>query len=400
MDMNDSPPWPEQDIGPDSLFGALIKTAVDGIMVIDEAGLVQVYNPACARLFQYGEDEVLGHNVKMLMPSPYRENHDRYLHNYRETGEARILGIGREVSGQRKDGTSFPMYLSVGAGQLYGKRVFVGIVHDLSALYREREGYEARLLALREELAHVARVSELGQVSAGIAHELNQPLTAMLNYANAAKRLAGSGTPDAIAKVQAMAGKIADQAERAGQIVRRMRDFLEKGSGCHAVEDITAISEDAMALGLIGAKSNAVNIRFRPEAGLPPVIADRVQIQQVLVNLLRNAVEAMESSPKRELTLTLAKREGGVEVTVDDTGPGIAPSVAANLFKPFVTTKAHGMGIGLAISKSIVEAHGGTMTAGDNSGGGARFRFTLPAVQVTGEDRSSTHGTRSASTAP
>jgi len=272
------------------------------------------------------------------------------------------------------------MYLSVGAGQLSGKRVFVGIVHDLSALYRERESYEARLLTLREELVHVARVSELGQVSAGIAHELNQPLSALLNYANAAKRLAGSGAPDAIEKVQAVVVKIAAQAERAGQTVRRMRDFLEKGSGNHAVEDITAIAEDAMALGLIGAKSSAVDIRFRPEAGLPPILADRVQIQQVLVNLLRNAVEAMADSPKRELILTLAKHGNAVEVTVDDTGPGIAPNVAANLFKPFVTTKAHGMGIGLAISKTIVETHGGEMTAGDNPGGGARFRFTLPAA--------------------
>ena len=222
----------------------------------------------------------------------------------------------------------------------------------------------------------------------------------MLNYANAAKRLAGSGAPDAIVKVQEVAAKIAAQAARAGQIVRRMRDFLEKGSGSRAVEDITAIAEDAMALGLSGAEASAVNIRFRPEAWLPPVIADRVQIQQVLVNLLRNAVEAMAAVPKRELTLTLATRESGVEVTVDDTGPGVAPSVAANLFKPFITTKAHGMGIGLAISKSIVEAHGGTMTVEDNPDGGARFQFTLPAVQAEGKDRSSTQGTSSASTAP
>ena len=192
MDSSSTPPWPDYEVNGGSLFSALIRTAVDGIMVIDEAGLIQVYNQACVRLFQYSEDEVIGRNVKMLMPSPYRDNHDAYLNRYRETGEARIVGIGREVAGQRKDGTTFPMYLSVGDGDLYGKRVFVGIVHDLSALYRERESYEARLLSLREELVHVARVSELGQVSAGIAHELNQPLAAMLNYSNAAKRMAAS----------------------------------------------------------------------------------------------------------------------------------------------------------------------------------------------------------------
>jgi two-component system sensor kinase FixL len=378
MDMNYSPPWPEQELSPDSLFGALIRTAVDGIMVIDEVGIVQVYNQACMRLFQYEEAEVLGRNVKMLMPAPYRENHDDYLQRYRNTGEARIVGIGREVSGQRKDGTTFPMYLSVGVGQLYGRRVFVGIVHDLSALYREREGYEARLLSLREELVHVARVSELGQVSAGIAHELNQPLAALLNYSNAAKRLLANGAPDAVEKVQAALVKIADQAERAGHIVRRMRDFLENRAGHRAVENILTIAEDAMALGLIGAETVSVETRFLPEPDLPPVMADRVQIQQVLVNLLRNAVEAMATSPKRELTLAIAHQGDMVHIRVADTGPGIAPRVADKLFKPFVTTKPHGMGIGLAISKSIIEAHGGEMTVGANPGGGALFEFTLP----------------------
>jgi two-component system sensor kinase FixL len=380
MDANFSPPWPEQELRPDSLFGALIRTAADGIMVIDEAGRVQVYNQACTRLFQYSEDEVLGQNVKMLMPAPYRENHDHYIEHYRQTGEARILGIGREVAGQRKDGSTFPMYLSVGEGLLYDKRVFVGIVHDLSSLYRERESYEARLLSLREELVHVARVSELGQVSAGIAHELNQPLAAMLNYSNAAKRLAASGAPDALEKVQATVTKIAEQASRAGQIVRRMRDFLENRAGERNVESILTIAEDAMALGLIGADAAAVEVHFLAEPDLPSVIADRVQIQQVLVNLLRNAVEAMATTEQRELTLTISRRGTMVLIAVADTGTGIAPEIAAKLFTPFVTTKPHGMGIGLAISRSIVEVHGGEMIVLDNPGGGTRFEFTLPAA--------------------
>jgi len=381
MDMNYSPPWPELELSPDSLFGALIRTAVDGIMVIDENGHVQAYNDACVRLFQYNPEEVLGRNIKMLMPAPYREQHDGYIANYKRTGEARILGIGREVAGQRKDGTVFPMYLSVGEGQLYGKRVFVGIVHDLSALYGEREAYEARLLSMREELVHVARVSELGQVSAGIAHELNQPLAAMLNYANAAKRLTASGKPEAMEKVRDVIGKVAEQAERAGQIVRRMRDFLEKRAAQRDNDDMVAIAEDAMALGLIGAKSAKIKARFQPEAGLPPVHVDRVQIQQVLVNLLRNAVEAMSQSPKRELSLMVKRHDAErVEVVVRDTGPGIAPVIAEQLFKPFVTTKPHGMGIGLAISKTIIEAHGGELTAEPNPEGGTIFRFTVPAA--------------------
>jgi two-component system sensor kinase FixL len=379
--MNYSPPWPEHELREDSLFRALIKTAVDGIMVIDEVGTLQVYNDACVRLFQYGEDEVLGQNVKMLMPTPYRAEHDGYIQRYKQTGEARIVGIGREVRGERKDGTTFPMYLSVGEGQLYGKRVFVGIVHDLSSLYHERESYEARLLSLREELVHVARVSELGQVSAGIAHELNQPLAAMLNYSNAAKRLAASGDPAVIEKVQAMISKVAEQAERAGQIIRRMRDFVEKRAPERAIESILTIAEDAMALGLIGAKSANIQMRFVPEPDLPLVVVDRVQIQQVLVNLLRNAVEAMAQSPRRELTLSIMKLGADkIEISVADTGPGISETIADRLFMPFVTTKAHGMGIGLAISKAIIETHGGALTAGPNMGGGTVFRFTLPTV--------------------
>lgn len=378
MDLNENPYWPDSALREDSLFQALIRTAVDGIMVIDQRGTVQVYNEACMRLFQYGEDEVLGRNVKMLMPEPYRAEHDGYIERYRQTSEPRIVGIGREVSGQRKDGTTFPMYLSVGEGQLNGTRVFVGIVHDLSGLYGERAAFEARLLTLREELVRVARVSELGQVSAGIAHELNQPLAAILNYSNAVKRLAASGDPSAIEKIQALTAKIAEQAERSGHIIRHMRDFVENRTGKREILDVVAVAEDAMALGLIGAKSAKVRTSFTHEPGLPAIMADRVQIQQVLVNLLRNAVESMATTARRDLTISVARRDGAIEVSVCDTGTGIPESIAGKLFQPFVTTKPHGMGIGLAISKSIIEAHGGTLTAGPNPGGGTVFRFTLP----------------------
>lgn len=382
MDMNYNPPWPESELRADGLFQALMKTAVDGVMVIDAHGTIQAYNPACERLFQFTPADVLGQNVKMLMPAPYRGEHDNYLKHYRETGEAKVIGIGREVSGQRKDGSTFPMYLSVGEGTLYGERVFVGIVHDLSSLYGEREAFEARLLDVREDLERVARVSELGQVAAGIAHEMNQPLTAMMNYCNAAKRLAASGKPGDAEKSVAMLAKVSEQAERAGQIVRRMRDFLEKRAATRGAEDVVAIVDDAMALGLIGAKSANVKARFVHEPNLPLVTVDRVQIQQVLVNLLRNAVEAMAEVETRKITLTLSRTHGGdrVLVQVADTGPGISPAIVEKLFTPFVTTKTHGMGIGLAISKSIIEAHGSDLAARPNTGGGTVFEFSLPAA--------------------
>jgi two-component system, LuxR family, sensor kinase FixL len=359
----------------DSLFQTLIATAVDGIMVIDERGTVQVYNDACERLFQYRAAEIVGQNVKLLMPSPYRDEHDSHLDRYRHTGQARIIGTGREVQGQRKDGSVFPIYLSVGAGTLGSKRIFVGIVHDIS----ERKTAEARLQRLQDELNHVARLAEMSQFSAALAHELNQPLAAIVNYMNVAKRLLT--VPGTQAKAQEALAKAGEQAERAGQIIRRLRDFVEKRDGKRAVENINAIAEDAIALAMVGTKATDIEVRTEFAPHSPPVLVDRVQIQQVMVNLLRNASEAMADSPKRELTIATAGIDGSaVEVAVADTGPGIPDEVASRLFKPFVTTKPGGMGIGLAISQSIVEAHGGRLRMTPNQGGGTVFRFRLPAA--------------------
>jgi len=360
----------------ESLFQTLIATAVDGIMVIDERGTVQVYNKACERLFQYRAEEIAGQNVKLLMPAPYRDEHDSYLDRYRHTGQARIIGVGREVQGRRKDGSVFPIYLSVGAGTLAGKPIYVGIVHDIT----ERKTAEERLRLLQDELSHVARLTEMSQFSAALAHELNQPLTAILNYMNVAKRLlATSDGPQT--KAQEALAKAGEQAQRAGQIIRRLRDFVEKRDSKRTVENINSIAEEAIALGLVGTKATDITLRTEFASNSPPVLVDRVQIQQVMVNLLRNASEAMADSPRRELTVTTAGIDASaVEVAVADTGPGIPDEVASRLFKPFVTTKASGMGIGLAISHSIVEAHGGHLRMTPNRGGGTVFRFELPAA--------------------
>jgi two-component system sensor kinase FixL len=265
----------------------------------------------------------------------------------------------------------------VGAGVLGSKCIFVGIVHDIT----ERKTAEDRLQRLQDELSHVARLTEMSQFSAALAHELNQPLAAIVNYMNVAKRLLTS--PDTQAKAQEALAKASDQAERAGQIIRRLRDFVEKRDSKRTVENINAIAEDAIALGLVGAKAIDIKLRTEFAPHSPPVLVDRVQIQQVMVNLLRNASEAMAGSPRRELTIATAGIDGtAVEVAVADTGPGIPDEVASRLFKPFVTTKPGGMGIGLAISQSIVEAHGGSLGAAPNQGGGTVFRFRLPAAQA------------------
>ncbi|MBV8166545.1 MAG: PAS domain S-box protein [Alphaproteobacteria bacterium] len=360
---------------------AIIETLTDGVVIIDERGLIQLFSPAAERLFGYTAAEVIGENVSLLMPSPYRERHDGYLKHYRDTGEKRIIGIGRVVVGQRKDHTTFPMELSVGEMPREEGRTFVGFVRDIT----ERQGTERRLQELQSELLHNSRMSTMGQMASALAHELNQPLTAVINYAQAGRRLIGAGgNPATLTEVL---DKAVTQAERAGKIILRLRDFLERGDTERRLEDINKVVEEATALALVGAKDSGVRVRFGIAQALPPVMIDKIQIQQVVLNLVRNALEAMEHSERREMTIDTARTDDGdVETVVVDSGPGLSPEVEAQLFQPFVSTKRTGMGLGLSICRTIVEAHGGRLTAGSHPAGGAIFRFTLPAAEVDDDD--------------
>jgi two-component system sensor kinase FixL len=357
------------------LFQTLIGTAVDGIMVIDATGTVRIYNPACEKLFGYVKDEVVGQNISMLMPPATRREHDSYLSHYMTTGEKRIIGIGREVVGQRRDGTTFPMYLSVGDGSVGDQRVFVGIVHDIS----ERQSHDRRIRELQQELLHVTRLTAMGQMTSALAHELNQPLTAVSNYANAARRtLEGASSPQA-ETARNMLEKAAGQITRAGEIIRRLREFIEKREPNHTLEDVNRIVADAAALALLGAEQANIKLDLRLAPGLPQLAMDRIQIEQVAVNLLRNAAEAMEDSAKRELTVTTSLYERDyVKIAVSDTGCGVSEVVLQRLFQPFVTTKDRGMGMGLSICRSIIDAHGGRIWATPREGGGSVFQFILP----------------------
>ncbi len=354
-----------------SLFEALIGMAVDGIMMIDERGIVRVYNTACESLFGYEAAEVIGRNVKMLMPEPYHAEHDGYINHYVKTGEKHIIGIGREVFGRRKDGSIFPLRLAVGEGVVRGDRVFLGIITDISVGQEQ----DRRIEELQVEMLHVSRLTDMGQVAAGLAHELNQPLTAILNYTNACIEFA-----EGDAKLQSILPKIAEQATRAGNIIRRLRAFLEKRGPNMVPEDIARTVDEAIRLGQINAAERGIKLKVSIEPALPQVRIDRIQIQQVLINLMKNAAEAMEieKSTRRELSVTISRpRPELVQVAVADTGPGISKEVGEKLFQPFVTTKAHGMGMGLSICRGIVESHGGKLTLEENAGGGAVFRFTV-----------------------
>jgi two-component system sensor kinase FixL len=358
-------------------FRSILDTIPDAMIVIDAHGIMQFFSIAAARQFGYNESEAIGKNISVLMPEPDRSRHDAYIARYLKTGERRIIGIGRIVTGMRKDGTTFPMHLTIGEMHSGGKPFFTGFVRDLT----EQQQTQARLQELQSELVHVSRLSAMGEMASALAHELNQPLSAISNYMKGSRRLLAGSTDANAAKIGAALDRAAEQAIRAGDIIRRLRDFVARDASEQRVESLSKMIEEAGALGLTGAREQGVFLRFNLDPSCDLVLADRVQIQQVLVNLFRNALEAMASSTHRELIASNTRAaDDMIEVSVSDTGSGFAGDALAHLFQPFFTTKETGMGVGLSISRTIIETHGGRMWAETNRSGGATFHFTLPAA--------------------
>jgi two-component system, LuxR family, sensor kinase FixL len=349
-------------------LASILATVPDAMIVIDRAGLIQSFSATAERLFGYTAEEVKGRNVAMLMPSPHREQHDGYIARYLATGEPRVIGIGRVAVAQRRDGTMFPIELAVGEVKGGGQMLFTGFIRDLTET-RERE---RRLHEIQSELIHMSRLSELGPMVSTLAHEVNQPLTAIQNYLRAGHHLAASGEID---KALPLFIKAIEQSERANAIIGRLREFARKGETSRQRENLPKLIEEASALSLVGQKAQGVQVAMRLDPLAAWVVVDKIQIQQVLFNLVRNAIEAMAEWSRREVMIATAPAdEGMIEISVADTGPGLSDDVRQRLFQPFVTTKPAGMGVGL----SIFEAHGGRMSAHDNPGGGTVFRFTVP----------------------
>lgn len=353
---------------------SILATVPSAMVVIDERGNMLSFSAAAEKLFGWSEADVIGRNVKMLMPNPDHDRHDQYLARYCSTGERRIIGIGRIIVAERRDGTQFPMELSVGEASSGGRRIFTGFIRDLT----EEQRAEFKLKELQSELIHVARVSAMGTMASTLAHELNQPLTAIANYTRAARDLldrAGDPPLDLLGEAVTEAAR---EALRAGHIVRRLRDFVARGEVEQRVENLPALIDEASRLGLMGARERSVRVTFDIDPTIQKVVVDRVQIQQVILNLLRNAVEAIGENELREIAVSTARDSHGmVRVVVSDTGSGIDPALAPQLFEAFASTKEQGMGLGLSICRTIVEAHGGRIWAEPRIGGGTVFQFTI-----------------------
>jgi two-component system, LuxR family, sensor kinase FixL len=489
-------------------FQAVLDAAADAVVLIDHDGRIELFNHASERMFGYREDEVIGQKVNILMPEPHRSQHDDYLRRFRDTGQPRIIGVGREIHARRRDGSLFPAELAVGRVQGVEPARFVGFVRDvtvrrdaeealrrseallstaqeianlgnyvvqydppvkdywsphlhrvlgrqpdapyisvsehLSALvhpadrarfqhaywelqssgrvldveYRinhpagpvrylhhiaqlarrpdgsfvrevgtlhdvtDRRHAEDEIRQMQERIMHFGRISTMGEMAAGIAHEVNQPLTAIATYAQACQRLiaAGDFNPQEIANALE---HVSTQALRAGEVIRRLRSFVKNREVRRELIEANRLLEDILTLAQTDARHHGVRINFNPSPQGLQVQADAVQIQQVLLNLVRNSIDAMIDIPEPEREIVLSTRldhDGDLEFTVADRGPGVDETTLTELFNPFFTTKPGGTGLGLSISRSIVRAHGGRLWCTANPGGGARFLFTLPTV--------------------
>jgi two-component system sensor kinase FixL len=357
---------------------ALLDAAVDGIVVIDHLGRIQAFNRSAERLFGYEAREVLDRNVNVLMSEPDRIAHDGHLARYAATRVPHIIGNGREVSARRKDGSVFPAFLSVGAVADSEPPRYIGFIQDMTL---GRQGEEAAR-RLRERLWHVSRLATVGEMASGIAHELNQPLAAIANYAQACDRLLRR--PDAdLEEIHGALKEIAAQAVRAGDFIRRLRSLARQHAGRREPTEINVLITELTDLVRSDAQAHDVQYRLELSDRLPRLEVHRAQIQHVILNLVRNAIESLAETPdkpRKIVVRTSRTHDGEVEVSVCDSGPGVSSSVAPRLFDPFCTSKPAGTGLGLAISRTIIAAHGGTLGYRPNVPVGACFTLRLPVV--------------------
>jgi two-component system sensor kinase FixL len=341
---------------------AIVESAVDGIIVIDSHGRIEAFNPAAERLFGYTERDVIGQNVDMLMPSPYREEHDHYLSRYMATGRAKIIGVGREVTGRRQDGTTFPLHLSVGQISIAGESKFTGIVHDLSARVR-----------VEEQLREQAALARLGEMAAVIAHEVKNPLAGIRGAMQVMGRRMTAGSMD-----QEMTHEIVKRIDSLDAMMKDMLVFARPPKPKRLPIDIAPLV--AVTAHLLREDAAMRDVDVRIEGSAPPVSGDAEMLKMVFQNLLVNGIHAMGGHGT--LRVEIAAADGACQISVIDTGPGIAPEIRAKVFTPFFTTKSRGTGLGLPTAKRFIEAHDGCISIDCPPQGGTVITITLPLHQV------------------
>lgn len=369
----------------DDRFRLAVESAPNSMVMTDAVGRIVLANLETERLFGYSRQELLGQLVEILVPDRFKLKHPGYRQEFFNRPEARSMGMGRNLSGRRKDGHEFPV--EVGLNPIdtkEGLRVLIAIV-DIT----ERKRLESQARRLLLESAHAARLSTVGEMVSGLAHEINQPLAAASNYLRGCIRLAQNGQKVTNEELTHWMDLAAAQTTRACEIVTRLGAFVKKGETQRTPIDLNQLIEQTIALSTTTLDSgkdafDAVSVQTHLDSDVPIVKADRVQIQQVLSNLIRNAIEAMRETPAERRVLQIrSKRQGAfVQVSVSDSGPGIAPEHLQRLFEAFFTTKATGIGLGLSISRSIIEQHHGELMVSSVMGQGTTFNFTLPVDDV------------------
>jgi len=359
-----------------STFDALMEAAVDAIIIISREGIIERFNRAAETLFGYAEDEVLGENVKMLMPEPHRGRHDGYLADYRKTGEAAVVGRGREETAIKRNGETFPILLSVGEIHQEGRRSFVGFVRDMS----EYHAAEERVRRLEDRLLHADRLVTLGELTAGIAHEINQPLTAIAAYADAGRSMIDRQGDTPREDMHSICERIGEQSRRAGEVVQRLRKMVRSGRVSKSRYQVNEIIINVLLLFEYELKKANIDLDFCPLEPDLVIYVDEIQIQQVLVNLVKNALDVINDSGIKngKVSISVRQKQSELEISVEDNGPGIAEENRAKLFEAFFTTKEQGVGLGLSICRSIATAHGGNLRFTEPEQGGSRFTLRLP----------------------